>query len=92
VLEARLEPQIGLMHERGTDAAGTEIVHGELEQRLQQLAIGERLARADEVEPGRHQFLVVPREAVPAQDTKATDDANRTVRVALHDDGLQRLG
>ena len=58
MLEARLQPQVGLVHERRTDAARTEIVHRELEQRLEQLAIGERLARTDEVEPGRDELLV----------------------------------
>ena len=44
VLEARLERHVGLVHEGGADATGAEVVDRELEQRLEQLSVGERLA------------------------------------------------
>ena len=91
-VERRGESRVGPVHERRPDAAGAEVVHGELEQRLEHVAIAELGARADRVDPGRHERLMLPHPAVPAEHATAADDADDAGRVALHHHRPERLG
>ena len=83
---------VGLVHEGGADAEGAEVVHRELEQRLEHLAVAVLHARAPRVEPGAHQRLVAPVQAVPPVDAEVAADPHDARRVALHGDGAERLG
>ena len=70
----------------------SEVVHGELEHRLEHCGIPVLRARGDRIDPTAHRRLVVPIEALPAQHTEVSDDPDRPGGMPLNDRGVEHAG
>ncbi len=83
---------LAVVHQDRPDAPGAQVVHGDLEQRLDHLALLGPGALDEGLHPLAHRRLLLPGDPVPAQDPELAGHPHHARRVALHDDPAGRLG